>query len=352
MCEREESKCIHTHIHIHSVCVYSISFSFVLTITRNNTIISPYLSTTIVSTKTHREQGRVLERVNRMSRERTHTTESVASYGSNAGLRERANTAGSILSTGKDGGDESAEFLRVSFPVSPSLGRYQKRVSFTLPANPTNASSGYFTTSDSTRRRLRGAVEWLERQRVPAPLYRQGRRLWQRISPSHTRHHQETDVMEDSVFWVQGLDRVVFGTSSAADVVELAGVKPPRYLWYMLSGVMCDILQLSMDIMLHMYIQDASICWATTFFLSVVARHSSHRYLVFGDYVGGYWASLGRMYGGYSIIIVLSTIFNILMTRVATLSHYGAWIFTLLWTGVANYFILKKLWSFGGKAIS
>lgn len=154
--------------------------------------------------------------------------------------------------------------------------------------------------------------------------------------------------MEDSVFLVQGLDRVVFGTSSAADVIRLAGVQPPRYLWYMLSGFMCDIIQLCMDVLLHMQIKDPSVCWAATLFLSVIFRHSSHRYFVFGDYVGGYWASLGRMYGGYSIIIVLSTIFNIFMTRVATFSHYVAWIMTLLWTGVANYFILKKLWSFGG----
>jgi len=27
--------------------------------------------------------------------------------------------------------------------------------------------------------------------------------------------------------------------------------------------------------------------------------------------------------------------------------HYVAWVLTLLWTGVVNYFILKRLWSFG-----
>lgn len=55
------------------------------------------------------------------------------------------------------------------------------------------------------------------------------------------------------------------------------------------------------------------------------------------------------MYAGYSIIISLSTIFNIAMTRFAMLPHYIAWIVTLLWTGIVNYFILKKIWSFGGK---
>ena len=56
------------------------------------------------------------------------------------------------------------------------------------------------------------------------------------------------------------------------------------------------------------------------------------------------------MYTGYSIIIVISTIFNILMTKVALIDRYVAWVITLLWTGIVNYFILKKLWSFGDTA--
>jgi hypothetical protein len=107
-----------------------------------------------------------------------------------------------------------------------------------------------------------------------------------------------------------------------------------------------------MDVLLHFtfHIEDASTCWAISFSLSVYFRHISHRWLVFGDYVGGYKSSLIRMYGGYSVIIVLSTVFNILMTKMTSISHYAAWILTLLWTGIANYFILKKLWSFGGSA--
>merc|ERR1719416_218964 len=67
-------------------------------------------------------------------------------------------------------------------------------------------------------------------------------------------------------------------------------------------------------------------------------------------YVGGYHNSLIRMYGGYSISIILSTIANFIMTEWYAVPHYVAWIFTLLWTGVVNYFMLKKLWSFGGSA--
>ena len=79
-------------------------------------------------------------------------------------------------------------------------------------------------------------------------------------------------------------------------------------------------------------------------------RPRSHRYLVFGDYVGGYWSSLGRMYFAYSIIIAISSAFNFVMTHWLPLTHYVAWVVTALWTGIVNYFILKKIWSFDGGA--
>jgi putative flippase GtrA len=153
---------------------------------------------------------------------------------------------------------------------------------------------------------------------------------------------------------IEGLDKVIFGTLSAAEAVFICGIKPPQYLFYMLSGAVCDVIQLLMDCLLHFGfgIEDASMCWIVSFVLSIVFRHTSHRYLAFGDYVGGYWNSLLRMYGGYSVIIVLSTLFNIVMTKMARFPHYVAWIVTLLWTGIVNYFILKKLWTFGGTSTS
>lgn len=85
-----------------------------------------------------------------------------------------------------------------------------------------------------------------------------------------------------------------------------------------------------------------------SFTVSVVFRHTSHRYLVFGRYVGGYHKSLIRMYGGYSFSIVASTGINWVLSRVTSIGHYGLWVITMLWTGIVNYFILKKLWTFDG----
>ena len=177
-------------------------------------------------------------------------------------------------------------------------------------------------------------IRWLESLRVPRFLARAG-------TPSEGGG---TPV-------ISGLERVVFGTQPACETVKILGVSPPRYLCYMVSGFLCDLIQFGIDVILHkvFLLEDASLCWALGFGASVTFRHTSHRYLVFGDYVGGFWKSLGRMYAGYSIIIVLSTIFNFVMTHHLQLPHYVAWIVTLLWTGIVNYFILKKLWSFGGK---
>ena len=153
---------------------------------------------------------------------------------------------------------------------------------------------------------------------------------------------------EEGVPLISGLDTVIYGTRSASDAVLICNVKPPQYLWFMVSGAICDGILFAMDYAMHFYIQDPSVCWAICFTLSVAIRHSTHRYLVFGNYVGGYWHSLLRIYGGYSVTIVLSTVFNMIMTRSFGITHYVAWIITLLWTGIVNFFILKRFWHFDG----
>jgi putative flippase GtrA len=157
--------------------------------------------------------------------------------------------------------------------------------------------------------------------------------------------------MEDcnEIYWITGLDRVLYTKASCcAEDVHVAGIKPPRYLWYMVSGGVCDVLQICILYALHTVIADAAACWCLGFILSIPVRHISHRYLVFGDYVGGYWKSLARMYAGYSVIIVLSTIFSLVISRVLAVSLLVLSLVTMLWTGVANYFILRYFWSFGG----
>jgi putative flippase GtrA len=214
------------------------------------------------------------------------------------------------------------------------------------PNSNTKDASSKKNHRGSKRMALSAAITWLESLRVPKALE-------QRIIGGVGEQTAAIIIASDNdgIPVISGLDRVFFGTQPACEAMLICGFYPPRYLCYMVSGFICDIIQFFIDLMLHkvFLLEDASVCWALGFGISVSFRHTTHRYLVFGDYVGGYWKSLGRMYAGYSIIIVISTIFNIIMTRNLQLPHYVAWAVTLGWTGIVNYFILKKLWSFGGK---
>ena len=174
-------------------------------------------------------------------------------------------------------------------------------------------------------------MHWIEAQEIPTCIAARRR-----------------NSIRENMYLISGLKKVFYGTQPAAEVVRVAGVRPPRYLCYMISGSFCDVIQFFMYIFFYKLLRDPSMCWALSFVGSIVFRHTTHRYLVFGNYVGGYWQSLGRMYAGYSIIIVLSTIFNRAVASYLDVSHLFAWILTLLWTGIVNFLILKKIWSFDG----
>jgi len=188
-------------------------------------------------------------------------------------------------------------------------------------------------------------IAWIEKRKAPRCI---SKRLLRVQGDSDSDNVDDND-NDNELYIISGVGKVWYGTRPAAEVVEILGIIPPRYLCFMVSGIVCDVVQFILYILLYYWlIKDASLCWMLSFFASVIFRHTSHRYLVFGDYVGGYYSSLGKMYIGYSIIIVLSTIFNLVMTKFVKVQHMIAWFITLLWTGIVNYFILKKIWSLGG----
>jgi putative flippase GtrA len=177
----------------------------------------------------------------------------------------------------------------------------------------------------------------------------------------HSKPDIDTTTKEDDdrtvVHWIQGLDRVLFHKETCcAQEIRLLGWKPPRYAWFALSGAMCDILQLGMLYLLHVYIlptnMDTSISWMVAFCTSILFRHTSHRFFVFGTYVGGYTHSLVRIYMGYSVTIVLSTILNYILNRILAVNLFLLAILTMAWTGVVNYFILKYFWNIGSSTSS
>ncbi len=87
------------------------------------------------------------------------------------------------------------------------------------------------------------------------------------------------------------------------------GVKVHQYFWFMLSGFMCDCLQFILDYFIStIYIfeyERTTVCWTLSYCASIMVRHVSHRYIVFGEYEGTYCQSLSKVYLAYLSSIIL-----------------------------------------------
>jgi hypothetical protein len=134
------------------------------------------------------------------------------------------------------------------------------------------------------------------------------------------------------------------------------GYKIPLYFWFVLSGTLCDVVQALIDFgVYHIYPYDwerATVCWTVSYTMSVIVRHFSHRFLVFGEFEGTYCQSLGRTYLTYSSSIILSIVTNHVLVNGFNCTHKVAWVLTMLWTGIFNYFALKSSWRSNPKALT
>lgn len=126
------------------------------------------------------------------------------------------------------------------------------------------------------------------------------------------------------------------------------GYKMPQYFWFVVSGGICDVVQAFLDYGVSIiYTSDyekVTVCWTVSYILSIWVRHYTHKTLVFGDYEGTYWASLWRLYVAYFGSIVLSGVTNSMMVNNLGLTHMQAWVITMLWTGILNYFMIRGTW--------
>lgn len=129
---------------------------------------------------------------------------------------------------------------------------------------------------------------------------------------------------------------------------KIFGHKVPLYFWFVLSGGICDIFQALIDYMISIiYVstwERTTVCWTLSYIISIWIRHYSHRLLVFGEYEGTYCSSLSRTYLTYSSSIIISMFSNHFIVNYLLLSHRTAWVVTMLWTGIFNYFMLKSSW--------
>ena len=108
-----------------------------------------------------------------------------------------------------------------------------------------------------------------------------------------------------------------------------------------------DIIQFTlMVVVLYLLtITNTTIGWFIGSILSIPFRHILHRYIVFGDYIGGYYKSLVRMYIVFSVVSILSTAFHGIVSTIFPSLHYTiVFIITINATGISNFVLLKKVW--------
>lgn len=130
--------------------------------------------------------------------------------------------------------------------------------------------------------------------------------------------------------------------------VRIFGYPVPQYFWFMLSGALCDMVQACLYYIVSvLYVstwEKPTVCWTVSYILSIWARHTSHRILVFGEFEGTYLSSVIRMYLTYGSSIVFSTILSHVLSSWFMLSHSQALVCTVLPTGLYNYFMIRNTW--------
>lgn len=219
-----------------------------------------------------------------------------------------------------------------------------------IDGQPHKTSAGKYKEEIMNKRRVTKGRSQLCRytvDRVQGILLPQKVSSYIPVSVNELDDHKATFRHPTRIPLIVGLERVTSGAQPASEVVSTCGMKPHRFVWFIISGCLCDIVQFFIDVTLFyvLKIKSNAICWLLGYSISIVVRHTSHRYLVFGNYVGGYLNSLLRMYTLYGIILLLSTLFNLAMTEWMHFKHYTAWIVTLVCANVMTYCLLTRLWN-------
>jgi hypothetical protein len=136
----------------------------------------------------------------------------------------------------------------------------------------------------------------------------------------------------------------------AAHCVLCGRYKPPRFLFFGLSGSLCNLAQLGLDRMLLLLIgRDSAwyvptVCWTASYTLSVALRHVSHSVFVFGVHADPVWKALAKTYLTYLSTIVASAAINLMLIGALELTHEVALVFTASFSVVWSYAALRVTW--------
>ena len=90
----------------------------------------------------------------------------------------------------------------------------------------------------------------------------------------------------------------------------------------------------------------APASWSISYVAGVILQHGMHYSLTFRDSEAPYISSLGGAYFSYAIVLLFSTLVNLVFVEILEIGHQFSWILTTLISAVLSYFLLRKF-SFG-----
>ena len=134
----------------------------------------------------------------------------------------------------------------------------------------------------------------------------------------------------------------------------------PAFLFFAVSGSLCNIVQLALDRLLLEALQklaadadhepfwwEPTACWTVSYTLSISLRHWSHSYFVFGRHADHWCCALAKTYLTYFSTILASTALNLALVSTLKQSHDIALAITAGFSVVWSYFALRCTWKFG-----
>ncbi|KAL1528171.1 hypothetical protein AB1Y20_009532 [Prymnesium parvum] len=133
-----------------------------------------------------------------------------------------------------------------------------------------------------------------------------------------------------------------------AQSCRICGHQPPRFLFFAISGTICNAAQLAMDRAILVLLPEEwwapTACWTLSYALSVAFRHASHAILVFGPHGDPPLIALSKTYLAYLSTILASTVVNLALVAGASLSHELALILTASFSVGWSYLALSYSW--------
>ncbi|KAL0491719.1 COL12A1 [Acrasis kona] len=118
-------------------------------------------------------------------------------------------------------------------------------------------------------------------------------------------------------------------------------------LLFQLSGLIGSVLFLILyEIMSFAFknlLYGGTISWFTSYTISIYLQFELNRFIVFGKdrMRDQYWSALRTTFAVYSIAMIVSTLFNLLLLDFFLMNRHAAWLITALLVGVMNYFALS-----------